>query len=71
MCNLSTVTKSQAAVPRLVSSEARLRGNLPLFHSIFPDQLAPIIRNGVDGERELVMARWGMPGPAQYGGVRQ
>jgi putative SOS response-associated peptidase YedK len=42
-----------------------------LFHSIFPDQLAPIIRNGVDGERELAMARWGMPGPAQYGGVRQ
>jgi hypothetical protein len=42
-----------------------------LFHSIFPDQLAPIIRNGVDGERELVMARWGMPVSAQYGGVRQ
>jgi hypothetical protein len=21
-----------------------------------------------DGERELVMARWGMPGPPQFGG---
>jgi hypothetical protein len=35
---------------------------------IFPDQLAPIVRNSVDGKRELVMARWGMPGPLQFGG---
>ena len=31
--------------------------------------MAPIVRNGVDGERELVMARWGMPGPPQFGGA--
>jgi putative SOS response-associated peptidase YedK len=30
--------------------------------------LAPIVRNSADGERELVMARWGMPGPPQFGG---
>ena len=36
---------------------------------IFPDQMAPIVRNGADGERELVMARWGMPGPPQFGGA--
>ena len=35
---------------------------------IFPDQMAPIVRNSVNGERELVMARWGMPGPPQFGG---
>jgi putative SOS response-associated peptidase YedK len=35
---------------------------------IFPDQFAPIVRNRVDGERQLVMARWGMPGPPQFGG---
>lgn len=28
---------------------------------IYPDYLAPIVRNGSDGERELVRARWGMP----------
>ena len=28
----------------------------------------PIVRNSADGERELVMARWGMPGPPQFGG---
>src|SRR6202046_2481196 len=31
--------------------------------------MAPIVRNGGDGERELVMARWGMPGPPQFGGA--
>ncbi len=30
--------------------------------------MAPIVRVGADGERELVMARWGMPGPPQFGG---
>jgi hypothetical protein len=30
--------------------------------------MAPIVRNSADGERELVMARWGMPGPPQFGG---
>jgi putative SOS response-associated peptidase YedK len=29
--------------------------------------MAPIVRLGADTERELVMARWGMPGPPQYG----
>jgi putative SOS response-associated peptidase YedK len=42
---------------------------LPLFPDIFPDQMAPIVRNGADGERELAMARWGMPGPPQFGGA--
>ncbi len=44
-------------------------GNPPLFPAISPDQLAPIVRVGTDGERELVMARWGMPGPPQFGGA--
>jgi putative SOS response-associated peptidase YedK len=30
--------------------------------------MAQIIRTGADGGRELVMARWGMPGPPQFGG---
>ena len=33
---------------------------------IFPDMLAPIVRTGSDGQRELVMARWGMPSPPQF-----
>ena len=38
------------------------------YLGIFPDQMAPIVRVGPDGEREPVMARLGMPGPPQYGG---
>jgi hypothetical protein len=30
--------------------------------------LAPIVRNA-EGGHELALARWGMPGPAQYGGL--
>ena len=28
-----------------------------------------IVRAGTEGERELVMPRWGVPGPPQYGGA--
>ena len=37
-------------------------GNLPPMPGIFPDMSAPMVRT-VDGERELTMARWGMPSP--------
>ena len=70
MCNLYSLTKGQAAIRDWFRASNDRKGNLPLFPAIFPDQLAPIIRNGADGERELVMARWGMPGPPQFGGLR-
>jgi putative SOS response-associated peptidase YedK len=69
MCNLYSLTKGQAAIRDLFRAKYDRTGNLPLFPSIFPDQLAPIVRNVADGERELAMARWGMPGPPQYGGA--
>jgi len=69
MCNLYSLTKGQAAICDLFSAKHDRTGNLPLFPAIFPDQLAPIIRRAPDGERELVMARWGMPGPPQFGGA--
>jgi putative SOS response-associated peptidase YedK len=68
MCNLYSLTKGQAAIRDWFRAKYDRTGNQPLFPGIFPDQFAPIVRNGVDGERELVMARWGMPGPPQYGG---
>jgi putative SOS response-associated peptidase YedK len=43
-------------------------GNLPPLPAIFPDQLTTIVRVGARGERELVMARWGMPGPTHFSG---
>ena len=68
MCNLYSETKGQAAIRDLFRTTHDRTGNLPAFPGIFPDQLAPIVRNSADGERELVMARWGMPGPLQFGG---
>jgi putative SOS response-associated peptidase YedK len=40
-----------------------LTGNLPPMPGVFPDYPAPIVRKA-DGERELAMARWGMPSSA-------
>ena len=68
MCNLYSLTKGQAAIRGWFRARHDRTGNLPLFPGIFPDQFAPIVRIAADGERELVTARWGMPGPPQFGG---
>ncbi|ODT57637.1 MULTISPECIES: SOS response-associated peptidase [Paracoccus] len=61
MCNLYNVTTSQEALTRLIDGLTDRAGNLA-SGSVYPDQLAPIIRNGNEGP-ELVKARWGMPSP--------
>jgi len=73
MCNLYSLTKGQltkgqAAIREWFRVKYDRTGNQPLFPGIFPNQFAPIVRNSADSERELVMARWGMPGPPRYGG---
>jgi putative SOS response-associated peptidase YedK len=57
MCNLYSLTKGQAAIRDWFRARHDRTGNLPLFPGIFPDQMAPIVRNGADRERELVIAR--------------
>lgn len=66
MCNLYSMTKSQAAIRELIRAMYDRTGNLPPLPGIFPDKMAPIVRNARDGERELVMARWGMPSPPKF-----
>ncbi len=61
MCNLYSVTKGQAAIIALTRAMRDRTGNLPSLPCVFPDYLAPIVRNAPDGVRELTMARWGMP----------
>ena len=56
MCNLYSETKGQAAIRALFRAAQDRIGNLPVFPGIFPDQMAPIVRNGADSERELVIA---------------
>ena len=63
MCNLYSITKSQAAIIQIARAMRDRAGNMPPLPGIFPDYMAPIVRNAPDGVRELAMARWGMPGP--------
>ncbi|MEZ5732538.1 MAG: hypothetical protein R3D97_09445 [Paracoccaceae bacterium] len=67
VCNLYSQITSQEAMRRLFEPLPlfdRL-GNLKPQTEIYPDYLAPVVRQGADG-RELVMARWGLPTPPQY-----
>ena len=63
MCNLYSITKSQTAALEFTRAMRDTTGNLPSLPGVFPDTSAPIVRNAADGERELAMARWGMPSP--------
>ena len=62
MCNLYSMTSSQAAIRDLVRGLDDRSGNLAPLPAIFPDMEAPIVRNGGDGP-EMIFARWGMPSP--------
>ena len=68
MCNLYSITKGQAAIVAFARAMRDTTGNLPPLPGIFPDYMAPVVRNA-DGVRELAMLRWGMPGPPQFGGT--
>ena len=68
MCNLYSMTKNQAAIRDLFKIGRDTTGNLPPLPAIFPDQMAPVVRVS-EGERELIMMRWGMPNPPQYPGI--
>lgn len=63
MCNLYNVTTNQEAIRALTKALDRL-GNLEPSLDIYPDLMAPIVRN-IDGVRELTKVRWGMPSSQQ------
>ncbi len=67
MCNLYSMTTNQEAIRRLFKVTRDQSGNMPSFPAIFPDNVGPIILN-LEGKRTLMPARWGMPGPAKFGG---
>jgi putative SOS response-associated peptidase YedK len=69
MCNLYSITTSQAAIIAFTRALRDTTGNLPPLPGIFPDYMAPVVRNAPDGVRELAMLRWGMPGPPKFRGA--
>jgi putative SOS response-associated peptidase YedK len=63
MCNLYSYTTSQDEARRLFEVLVDRTGNQPPLPSIFPDQMAPVIRLTKDGTREMQPMRWGLPPP--------
>ncbi len=61
MCNLYSVTTNREAIRRLSQAMSDSIGNMPELPGIYPDYLAPIVRLDAAGQREVVMARWGLP----------
>jgi putative SOS response-associated peptidase YedK len=55
------------AIRRLFGITFDNAGNLPSMPGVFPDYEAPIVRN-LEGGRELIKMRWGMPPPPKIGG---
>ncbi|WP_367180580.1 SOS response-associated peptidase [uncultured Jannaschia sp.] len=58
-----SLTKGQAAIREIADVMTDNTGNIASLPAIFPDQSAPVVRQGGDG-RELAMMRWGMPSPS-------
>ena len=64
MCNLYSMTTTHEAMRKLFRVQSGI--NQLRLPGIFPDYQAPIVRQRADGEREIVMARWGMPTPPAF-----
>jgi putative SOS response-associated peptidase YedK len=62
VCNLYSLHTTQEAMRRAFEIVRDSAGNVPPLPAIFPDQMAPVIRNH-DGERELIQMRWDIPLP--------
>lgn len=60
MCNLYSYRRGPAAIIDLARAMSSSVGNLEPKDT-YPDYPAPIVRTGPDGQRELVLARWGLP----------
>lgn len=66
VCNLYSSYATQAAMRQAFNVTRDSAGNVPPLSAIFPDQMAPVIRNH-EGERELIQMRWGFPPPPKVG----
>ena len=61
MCNLYSITTNREALRRLAQTFNDSIGNMPELPGVYPDYFAPIVRLNSAGEREIVLARWGLP----------
>jgi putative SOS response-associated peptidase YedK len=68
MCNLYSMTRARDAIRTLFRVDRDDTGNQPPLPSIFPDQLAPVVRRDRAGVRIMQAMRWGFPPPPGPGG---
>lgn len=60
MCNLYSMTRAPEAVRRLFRIGGNRAAAFEPADAIFPGYEAPVVRTAEDGERELVVMRWGV-----------
>ncbi|MDJ1632657.1 SOS response-associated peptidase [Rhizobium rhizogenes] len=60
MCNLYNITSNQEAIRAITKALIDSTGNLEPELDVYPDRMAPIVRN-TDAGRELALVRWGLP----------
>jgi len=65
MCNLYNITTSQEAIRQWTRAMRDISGNLEPSLDIYPNTPGPVVRNGLDGQRELARLLWGMPSPPE------
>ena len=63
VCNLFSQTKGPAAIREFTKAMTDRTGNMPPLPGIYPDMMAPVVRNTEQG-RDFSMLRWGMLSPA-------
>ena len=67
MCNLYSLNKNRESVAKMFSIGHNRSIDIPLLPGIFPNYVAPVVRQATDGERELVNLNWGfvLPQPGK------
>ncbi len=61
MCNLYNATTNRQAIIDFTRALRDLSGFNEPSIDVYPDRFGPVVRNGLDGVRELVRMRWGLP----------
>lgn len=66
MCNLYNVTTNRQAIIDFTRAMRDASGFNEPSRDVYPGTLAPVVRVGADGQREVVPLTWGMPSPPAY-----